>query len=149
MNAIEVQRCYDADFIDDVMLKLLPYISTDQYPAHVSARSVMTHPEFVFISVRFENVLSGLVMLVRNEVHTMFLPPLRGKNAVLAGREVLKWIWANTPFTKITSYAYSNRPEVKLFARIMGFHPTTVEDDGSTIGGVPVTRTNFSLERPI
>jgi hypothetical protein len=145
MNAIEVQRCYDADFIDDVMNFLLPEISTDQTPATVSSGSVMDNPDFIFLSVGDRE---GFVMLVRDEVHAAFMPSLRGRRAIQAGKAVLSWIWDNTSLPTLKAYVYSHRPDVRFFARIMGFHPTTVENDGSTVNGISVLKTNFLLPRP-
>ncbi len=147
-NTIEVRPCRDEALIDSVMLELAPYLSTDQYPGTFPARVLLARPEFLFLGVYIAGVARGLVMLIGNEVHTMFLPSLRGAAAIRAGREVLRWIWSNTGHRVVTSYAYSHRPEVMLFARIMGFRPNGILDDGSTIGGVPTYRTNLLLEKP-
>lgn len=139
----------DVALIDSVLLALEPLISNDQTPAFLSSAGVVGRPGFLFLKVEQDGVFGGLVMLIRSEVHTLFLPNLRGGAAVRAGREVLAWLWANTPYKYLTSFAYSNRPEVAFFARLMGFRKTTTVDDGLSVGGIPVTRTNFIMERPV
>ena len=147
-NTFEIFPTRDVQLIDSVISALLPHLVTDQFPTFLSAAELIARPDTKALSVYANGALGGVVLLVGNEVHTLFLPSLRGAKATRAAREVLNHIWTRTKLTYLTSYAYSNRPEVLLFARLMGFHVTGDVDDGSTINGQRVVRTNLRLEKP-
>lgn len=120
-NAFEVERCFDVAFIDHVFTTLKPLLDSEYLSEIPPAEKLLAAPGFVFISVAQDGNKEGLVMLVDNEIHTLFLPSLRGGRAVRAGREILRWIWANTTFPAVRSFVAPNRPEVAYFARILGF----------------------------
>jgi hypothetical protein len=153
-EVISVRPTEDIEFITSVFRQLFDQIRTDQVTDfELVAVSIEAVPQLrdikpIFIEVEVNGTRCGVVMYLQGELHTMFLPSLRGAQAVRAARKVLSWFWENTDDSTLRSYVYSNRPEVRLFARILGFSETQTFDDGSTINGVTVLRTDLVLSRP-
>jgi hypothetical protein len=147
-NVTFAYQTNNVEVIDRLMLACFDAIKTDQYDYFLSSASVLENPDVRFIEINFNDVSCGIIMLVKNELHTLFCPPLRGRNAINAMKCALRLIWQITPFKELKSYAYSHHPEVGKFAKLMGAKPTQTYDDGTTINGVPVMRTDFVYPKP-
>lgn len=144
MNAatLAVMETRDREFISRLVRENLAGLVTDQVP-NVNLGYLFNLPGITFLKVG-----EGLVIVHANELHTVFPKTLRGRAALDAYREVLAWLWENTGYRELTSYCYSNRPEILWFARQLGFSQSGPVPDGTTIGGLPVGRYNFKLSRP-
>lgn len=148
-NKFIASRCTDLAFIKAVYFTLKPTICTDQFPGIPELEELSKSDNVMFVQVGEEGKApEGLAAFYGQEVHTLFLPSLRGARALKAARAVLAWVWENTKFPAITSFVYSNRPDVAVFARLMGFEFTGSYSDGTTINGVPVTTNTLALLRP-
>lgn len=136
---ITIARTYDKAFIDSMLISLAEDITTDQHSLP-TAEQVLALPDCIAIGVYLDGVLTGLGILDGETIHTLFPPAIRGGMAVKAAKKAVAWIWETTCLKHIVSYAFSNRPEVLLFARLAGFKVISHNDWGDTIKGVPVTR---------
>ena len=148
-NEFCASRCEDPTFVDDVIAQLLPQLITDQYPTVEPAGVLMQRPDVTFIQVGEKGKTpEGLGGLYGDVIHTLFLPSLRGGRAVRAAQTAIDWVWDNTNLPAIRSFVFSHRPEVALFARLLGFEFYGAAESGATVGGVPVDKYNLALKRP-
>ena len=146
-SKITISRCHDAALIDSVSAELEPYLTWDQANKLPKGADILSLPECIVVSVCVDGVVRGLGVLNGSEVHTLFLPSLRGKLAIEAGKKGLAWFFEHTKHNEITSYAFSHRPEVVVFAKLCGMEETHIDDPGFTYDGNPIKRHNFKIER--
>ncbi len=143
VTTITAERTMDVDFIDSVCMECLPSMVTDQHHEFISARGMVGLPEILFIAVAVDGVDRGIIAMYKNSIHTMFLPPLRGRLAVRGMIAALGWIDSHTSFDRVISHVYSHRRDALLFAKRCGFMETGRENDGTTINGDPVEKINL------
>jgi RimJ/RimL family protein N-acetyltransferase len=82
------------------------------------------------------------------EAHTLMTKLCRGKSAIEAIKKARDWIFENTGFNEITSYAFTDSPQTSWIARVCGMVETGRRPHHTTRNGLPVDRINFSLLRP-
>jgi hypothetical protein len=146
-NIITIDRTRDAALIDRITAELKPYVTWDQAQKLPDGKTLVETPGCYIVAVSVDGVVRGLGVLNGNEVHTLFLENLRGKLALDAARMGLKWFFAHTELDEIVSFAFSHRPEVIMFAKLVGMTETNIEDPGFTYDGAPIKRHNFSIMR--
>lgn len=149
---ITIDRSYDVDLIDSIIRNPSIYasMSDDSCPSDPSRVTVAGLIDtFVFLLVKMDDVVSGCFMLEPHGTtycaHTALLPVCRGRNAIKAGIEMLKYVFGRTDCKEVSSYAFSDSPHVDWFARAVGLHVTGVDDYPNTRNGKPVSVTNFSI----
>lgn len=147
-NVMFAFQTTDARAIDAITLECFDAIKTDQACYITPAERLVCSPLVRFVEINSNNETCGILALAGNEIHTLFRKALRGRAAINAMRCGLGWVWANTPFSELVSHAYSNRPDAIRFAKMAGFIQVGVSDDGTTVGGVPVQRTDFIYPKP-
>jgi hypothetical protein len=81
------------------------------------------------------------------EAHTMLTDRCRGSNALEAGKMAIEWIWANTNFTEVTSFTFSDRPQISWYMRMLGLVKTSDEDWPNTRDGKPVKVLRYSISK--
>ncbi len=81
------------------------------------------------------------------EAHTALLPTCRGAMAVCAAKEAIRWVFDNTDAREITSYAWSDTPQVKWFCRSVGMTARNTTDWPNTRSGRPVKITYYGIRR--
>lgn len=145
---ITVQPTTDTALIDSVMAALRTDVTSDQHDKVPAASALLATPNVTVLAFTIDGANGGIVVLAGDEVHTLFLPVLRGSKAIQAAEQGLAWIWANTGLESISSYVLGHRREVLMFTRMVGFTATSTVDLGDTVNGVPVTRTYFTIRRP-
>jgi hypothetical protein len=134
--------------VNRVLTALGGEILFDEYPAIPDVEAAFHDQNFRCIEVSEDGVIHGVVLCVNFELHTLFLPSLRGGRAMRAGREVLRWLWENTEAPVLRSYFYSHQPHVGRFARLMGFIPKASNQPPLHVNGEAVYRTDLILNRP-
>lgn len=144
-NVIFVYETTDTDFIDRVTLACMDEMKTDMEATFTPASRLLDVDGVKYLQVDLNYQPNGLIALLRNELHLMFMKPLRGKHALNALRAGIDWLWRNTGFGQIVCYVYSNRKDVSRLVKLAGFAPTRTWDDGTTIDGVSVSRTDFRI----
>lgn len=147
-NVMFAGRTTDSALIDAITLECFDAIRTDQACVFTPASRLVDSPLALFVEITAHGKPSGVLALAGNEIHTLFRSTLRGRSAINAMKCGLSWIWSNTPFTELVSHAYSHRPDAIRFAKAAGFIATGTRDDGTTIEGKPVTRTDFIYPKP-
>lgn len=145
-DRVTVEPFSDVGYVDRLAHRpeILPFVTTDQVP-DISVPALMQAPDTLFLLARFEGVPCGGFLFVGNEVHTMLLPPLRGRHAIEAGKKMVEWARKNRPWDSLKSYCYSTNPQTEWFAKRVGFVVTGTRDDNTTIGGCPVTTSLLEL----
>jgi hypothetical protein len=147
-SRVWVTPCHDPAYIDEVLGALFDQITIDGFDSAPPGETALELPGLLFLQVMDGDERRGLFMFNGHEVHTMLMPEFRGRRAINAGKAALAWIWANTSFDRVTSYAYSNAPHVLLYAKLVGLRPVGVIDEGVTIHGRRVQTTRLEIRRP-
>lgn len=156
---IKVQRTFDAHLID-AMIRL-PYIwseiTDDSCPKDPGVLDIpFIARECINLSVVHENEFGlqplGVFVLIPKdpttlEAHTMLSESCRGARAVEAGRKAIQWIWENTPYTTISSFTWSDRPQVAWYMRVLGFKKDKVEDWPNTRSGKQIQIYRYSISK--
>jgi hypothetical protein len=149
---ITIDRSYDVSLIDSIIRNPSIYasMSDDSCPKDSSDVTIAGLIDTcIFPVVRMDGAVAGCFMLEpHNNVfvaHTALLPICRGKDAIRAGKELLKWVFSNTECRELTSYAFSDSPHVDWFARAVGLHVTGTDDYPNTRNGKKVSITKFSI----
>jgi len=144
---ITVQPTTDCVLIEGVMAALVDRVTWDQAKNLPPASLLVSNPNVIVLHYTIDGVSGGITVNHGTDTHTLFLPILRGSKALSAARAGVTWLWANTDLECLTTMVFSNRPEVLLFTRLMGFEVVDTINLGETDHGVPITRTNFILRR--
>jgi hypothetical protein len=104
-----------------------------------------------FLRVLLDGVASGCWWLIWKgdtvEAHTALLGECRGRKAITATKQAIRWVFENTGARAITSYAWSDSPAVRFFCRAVGMSETETKPWAATRGGKPVTITYYSIPR--
>lgn len=144
-----VERTEDARLIRRVMVALGDEILFDEYPEIPDVEPALANPGFLACKVQEGDEVLGIVLCVDFELHTLFLPGLRGARALRAARETLAWLWENTQTPVLRSYFYSHQRQAGLFGRLLGFRAVPSSLPVLHVHGKPVYRTDLILNRPI
>lgn len=144
-NTIFVYETTDTAFIDRVTLACMDEMKADAKATFTPADRLLDVDGVKYLQVDLNYQPKGLIALLHNELHLMFMKPLRGKHALNALRAGIDWLWRNTGFSQIVCYVYSNRKDVSRLVKLAGFTPTRTWDDGTTIDGASVSRTDFRI----
>jgi hypothetical protein len=145
---ITVQPTTDCALIEGVMAALLAEVTWDQAKDLPAAGLLVADPDVFVLHYTMDGVSGGITVNKGSDTHTLFLPHMRGSKALAAARAGIAWVWSNTRLDSLTTMVLSNRKEVLLFTRLLGFELTTTTDHGDTQYGVPVQRHHFILRRP-
>lgn len=148
LSHFTVTQTTDARLIREVMLALGDEILFDEFPEVPEVEPALANPAFLCLKVEDHRGVHGIVLCVDFELHTLFLPSLRGARAIRAGSDVLRWLWENTETPSLRSYFYSHQPHVGRFARLMGFTTKASEQPPLHVNGKAVFRTDLVLNRP-
>jgi hypothetical protein len=151
---ISVERTYDVALLDSIIRNPSIYagMCDDKCPKSAALVSVGAMVDaFVFILVRNDNDPCGCFIYEPHgrtfAVHTALLPTCRGRNAINAAILSLDWVFNRTECEKVTSYAFSDSPQVAWFARVVGLEDVGQEDYPNTRDGKPVTITKFEITK--
>jgi hypothetical protein len=71
----------------------------------------------------------------------------RGAKAVEAGRQAIQFIFDKTKFTEITSFTFSDRPQISWYMRVLGLKKTSEKEWPSTRDGKNVTVLNYAIQK--
>ena len=104
---IRFERTADAVLIREIMThpKIWPWITDDGSPAAADFEPAI-HPSLWYVLAFDGEELMGLWLFAAQssacfEAHTCLLPGQRGERAGEAAKQVIAWIWANTPCRRI------------------------------------------------
>lgn len=101
-------------------------------------RARLSAPDTLLMEIRYDGERCGGFIFFGEEVHTLLLPPVRGREAIKAAQVTIDEL-RRRGWKRMTSYYYSSRPEVWLFARSVGFRKVRTLENQVLIGGVPNT----------
>ena len=151
---ITVEQTTDAEYIKSVLTKpeIFASISDDSRKdsSVLDFDAAMRMPGY-FLRVIVDGVSGGLFWLLRKgdliEAHTALLENCRGRNAIIATKLGIRWVFEKTDASGVVSYAWSDCPAVAWFCRAVGMRPGKTEAWPNTRGGKPVEITWFTLNR--
>lgn len=149
---LSIRPCSDAAYVDGLIARLRPYVTCDGCEELPSVAAVLPREDVVCIEAWSGETRCGVFLILPEDghhaVHTLLEPPARGSLAIKLGRLGMRWVWENTGWASLHSYAYENRPEVVLFAKLCGFHVDRTISDETTINGKPVRTHLLVIDRP-
>lgn len=129
----------DLGYVDSLARHPLvaPFVTHDGLREQ-SFADVLLEPDTFFLRADVDGVPCGGFLFRKNEVHTMLLPPLRGRLAVRAGKQACDWLRQHRGWSEMTSYCFSCHPQTLWFARQVGFSIQSTIDEDLRVGGRPV-----------
>lgn len=152
---VRVSRTYDPVLVDEMIH--LPYIwkeiTDDSCPKYPQNLNLVYIIQFcVVIMVDFGVGPEGVFVFVPKsdtscEAHTMLKDTCRGAKAVEAGRQAIQFIFDKTKFTEITSFTFSDRPQISWYMRVLGLKKTSEKEWPSTRDGKNVTVLNYAIQK--
>ncbi len=137
-----IVRTFDAELIKSIITDddIYPLCSDDASPP----ASDYTPPDpnvVLFLLVVHEGVIRGMFILVPKngvtlEVHTCIKKSFRGKGAVLAATQMLKWVFSNTKARKVVTSIPSYNKPARAFAKMAGMTDEGINRQSFMKGGV-------------
>jgi hypothetical protein len=124
---MDIKRCTVED--NELVVNILKHPSiykwvSDDYSCsaeNVDYRQFLAM-DSVYVLLQFGGCLT--IFIPRNgitwEVHSASLPETRGKNMVLAGKNAVQWMFANTPCRKIVTAVPTFNPLAMRLSRMCG-----------------------------
>ena len=102
-----------------------PFIHDDGAPA-VDEWQPMEADCITYLAVRQDGELCGCLMLypinhVLYELHSAMLPHARGEGSMETARQMLTWLWANTPATSLMTWVPAYNRPAAIAAKRAGF----------------------------
>ncbi len=152
---IRVEPTTDESYILSVFLnpKVYAEMRDDSCPAQPGAlhnRDIKSIPGF-FLRVFVGETPAGVFWLVwKNaalEAHTALLENCRGRDAIRAARLAMRYVFSNTNVPAVSSYAWSDAPQVQWFCRAVGMRETGRISHPHTRSGHPVSVINYAISR--
>lgn len=103
--------CKDIDMINGILARddVKP-IEMAQYIEHPDAVYIL-HNGCLFLGPKRDRLLS---------IHAGIPKDKRGKNAIIAAKEAIRWAFDNLDIDKIQGRIYKHRRHVQMFARLVG-----------------------------
>jgi len=152
---IEVHPTADMEFIHRMMRHpdIYPSIGDDSSPKDPNQLDGTNYfADSINLEVDLNGAPVGVIVLHKEgdklEAHTLMTKLCRGKNAISAVKSAIEWVFKNTGFKEITSYAFSDAPHVAWLARVAGMREIGRRPHPATRNGLPIIRIDFSLSRP-
>lgn len=140
-SAISLTRTTDAAWVKRVLTHpdIYPNSSDDGSPSPDEFKPEV-HSAVIWLEVTINRKRAGIWALVPSnsfcyEIHTALLPWCRGRLALNAAQELLRWVWENTKAVRVwTTVPVFNRPAM-LFTRMSGLtefgrNPMSFKKDG-------------------
>lgn len=152
---IKIELTTDRDYIQSVFLHPSIYASMCDdscpvNPGEVEVGRALAVPGF-FLCAMIGDWPVGAFWLVNKddavEAHTALLPECRGRDAIRVTRAAIRWVFDHTGVSAITSYAWSDSPQVAWFCRAVGMSKTRTDKWPNTRSGRPVDITYFTIRR--
>jgi hypothetical protein len=137
---LRIQSCSDPDFVDGLIFRLREQIGWKPGMALADVPSVqeLIHtPDVLTLGAWVDDVLCGAWLIHPHKgrchhVHSLLLPPARGRTGIELGKLGMKWIWEHTGWDELWTTHATARKDVRFFAKQVGFE--VVEefvDDGT------------------
>lgn len=128
---------------------IAPHVRDDSTPPTIDV-SPLADTKSVFLRIDCDGHEAGFAIFVffgngKYELHSGMLKAFRGRNALEAGRAVLRWMRDNTGCQEIMTWAFSCARNVILITRLLGFREITRFAWKKTVNGKSVDRVNYSL----
>lgn len=151
---ITIEKTTDDDYIKSVLFD--PQISQSMRDDSVPDPEKLRHVNIlaipsIFLKVLYNGVAAGLFWMIPKgdtfECHTALLPNCRGRCAIRAAIAAKDWIFNYTTAREITSYAWSDSPEVAWFCRAIGMRKLHTAPWPNTRNGKPVDITYYAIGR--
>lgn len=128
-HAFSFEPTLDPDEIKAIIthVKIYPHVVDDFSPSRAEYNPVM-HPAVLYLIVRDEakkGELQGLfffhpINTIQFEVHTCLLPHCWGSAARQIAREMLTWLWANSPCERLVTTVPEYNRLALVFAKAAG-----------------------------
>lgn len=119
---VSCRRSFDYDEVRQVAAALWHEIDEPALPDPVPLSDSMLD-RFTFIEVLVDGTRSGFFAIDGNDFHAMLMPNARGSIAVRAADECFRLLRDQLGYIKLIAAARINRPEVRWYARKIGFKP--------------------------
>ena len=150
---IKVFRTFDSYLVEAMMglPEVWKEVKDDACPKDPGVVDVpFLMKECICLGVKDGDDACGVFVLVPKaptvcEVHTMLASRCHGAKAVEAGKQAIAWIWANSSNTEITSFTWSDRPQVAWFMSILGLKRCSEEDWPNTRDGKAIKIFRYSI----
>lgn len=137
-----VQRSYDAEFINKVMMhpSIHPHVIDDGVEDEIDVQSTLDNKNCYWLVPEVDGEQIGFFLLhpanyVTWEIHTAILPEFRGEIAYQGARASIKWMFDNTRCQKIkANISMDNKVTIK-FASKVGFKFEGISRKSFSVGG--------------
>lgn len=80
------------------------------------------------------------------ELHSGLLPQFRGRIAIEAGKELVRWAFTQTSCRKLTTWAWDSARHVLLVTKAIGFTEESRRDWPHTVNGKHVQQVHFTID---
>ena len=106
MRSFNWERTYDADLINS-------YIADD--PAFFRVKDPHDFPNVVFLHCEGVGIFPGIIRGDEFHAHACVIPHSRGRAAVHAVKEGIRWVFENLPVDRITTKADRTKRHLLMF----------------------------------
>lgn len=132
---------------------IAPHVRDDATPPSIDV-SPLAHTPSVFLRIDCDGHEAGFAIFIwfdgeKYELHSGMLKAFRGRNALEAGRAVLRWMRENTACREIVTWAFSCARHVVVIIRLLGFTETNRSKWLATVNGQAVDRVNYSMSAAV
>lgn len=150
---VEFQRSDDATYFNRMANDpaISPFIRDDTTQGELDfSRVDMSVADFLKVIVDGREAGFAILINVNGdlELHSGLLPEFRGRTAVVAGRELIKWVFWHTKARRLTTWAWDKAKNVLFVAKMIGFKEAGRVDWPNTVNGEPVKQVHLEIDLP-
>lgn len=114
----------DAAFLNRVVNdpSVLPWVNLGLFPDGIDTKPLVENDRNLFLA----NEHGGFLLVDKGdgiyEIHTQFLPEGRGRSAIEAGREAMRYVFTQTAIQALMTFCPLNNPQAAFLAKACGMN---------------------------